>query len=959
VRQRVSSPRLVGRGPELAVLEAALADARRGSGRLVLIEADAGLGKTRLVDEFLSGVEGAVTLAGGGIPLGGDAPYAPLIDVFRELARLHPPMADLLWPGQPPAGPDPLGATRLLGAVGDAVRATAAQAPVVLVVEDLHWIDLATRDVVTFLARTTRTRGVLLILTVRAEDLTAGGSAAGYVAELLRLPHALRLTLAPLSDVDIAAQATAIAGVRPGPRDLDRLVTRAGGNPLFAEELLAAGLDSDGIPPTIRDVLLARIDRLSDDARHVLRAAAVLGRDMPDDLLVGVASGGEVDVTGGLTAAMRRGFLVPRPDGYAFRHPLIQDTVYTDMPPPQRRTLHARAAAALQTRDDALYAHDRAGWAAQLAHHWRRAGRPAEALPATLRAAELALAARAPAEALAHYRYAVAEWAALPTAEAVTGIDLTTLWEQAAEAASAASDHAFARELAARVVAGVDPRQEPVRAALRLERLARFSWLDGDTASAHRVYAQALAMVPESPSAARARVFGAAAQSLMLQGRYLESRTRAEHAVAVARAVDARAELAHALDTLGVDLARVGHHEDGEALLAEATAMAVAVGDDAEVARCYVNRGETLTIAFAATDAIRVAEEGLALAATRAFAAPLVGNVLAGLFLLGRWEEVDVRFLAGHESEPTAWAAVPMRAARCRVALARGDLVAAADDVAAIAANPGIESDREFGPLLHTLRARVAAARGDHPAARRAADQTLHMLQTGDDLFRYLTIAVVGTRIEADALDAARLAGRRTEPQLAAERADRFLAAAQAAVARVVSAGGRCSAAFALLEALARAHRDRLSGSADAARWDRVASDPLAHPHMVAGARYREAATLLAGRARRRAAVALDEAERLASSLHATPLLHAVRTLARRAGMALPPPAGKRVEDPLGLTPREREVIGLLGHGLSNAEIAKTLFISEKTASVHVSNILRKLGVTSRLQAATIAAGRS
>jgi tetratricopeptide (TPR) repeat protein len=792
VGHRVSSPLLAGRGSELDMLAAALEDARRGDGRLVLIEADAGLGKTRLVDEFTSRVDGAVVLAGGGIPLAGDAPYAPMIDMFGELARRHPTATDVLLPDQRPGRSDPHGVTRLLAAVGDAVRTLAAGSPVVLVVEDLHWVDAATRDVVTFLARTTRSHRVLLIATVRSE-----GPVGAFVAELLQLPHARRLSLPPLSDEDIAAQATAITGVRPGAHDLERLVARAGGNPLFAEELLAAGLDSDGVPPTIRDVLLARLCRLGDDARHVLRVAAVLGRDMPDDLLVTVASGGDGDVAGGLTAVVRRGFLVARTDAYAFRHPLIQETVYADTPLPLRRALHARAATALRARDEAVHVADRALRAASLAHHWRCAGRADEALRAAVHAAELALAARAPAEALAHYRYAVAGWAEVPAARDV--IDQTALWERAAEAASAAGDQGLAKEWAAGVVSRSDARRDPVRTALRLERLARFRWLDGDTATAHRTYAEARRIIPEAPSAARARVFAAAAQSLMLQARYLESRALTEHAVTVARAVDARAELAHAWDTLGVDLARTGRHEDGDRLLRDATAMASALGDDAEVGRCYVNRSEMLTLAFAGADAVRVGEEGLALAAVRTvFAAPLLGNVLGGLFLLGRWEELDARFAAGLETEPTSWAAVPMRSAHCRVALARGDLATADDDIAAMSTHPGIAGDQQFGPVLHMLRDELAAARGDHAAARGAVDETLHLVRTGDDLFAHLSVAGLGVRVEADALDAARLAGRRTEPHRNAERADGYLAAADAAVARVVGAGGRFSEPLAL-----------------------------------------------------------------------------------------------------------------------------------------------------------------
>jgi DNA-binding CsgD family transcriptional regulator/tetratricopeptide (TPR) repeat protein len=942
VAPRISSPRLVGRGAELAALRAALDTARTGHGRVVVVVGDAGLGKTRLLDRFAGEVGDATVFTGGGIPLAGDAPYAPLIDVFRALSALHPPAAPvLLQAGQGPR-PDPLGGTRLLAAAGAAVHAAAASGPLVVAVEDLHWVDAATRDVLAYLARAIRDDPVLLLTTARAEELAAGGPAALFVTELLRLPHAQRITLPPLPDPDIRALAGAIADPPLPPAVLDRLVRRAAGNPLFAEELLAADPTGDAVPDTVREVVLARFDRLPGDGRRVVRAAAVLGREVAEPVLAAVAP----DDLDGLTAAVRHGFLTAAGGSYAFRHPLIQETVYADTPLPQRRRMHRAAARALDVPQPAAPVAELAGRAAQVAHHRRHAGEEPAAVRAALRAGELAMAAHAPADALTHYRYALS-----------TDHIGVSEWEQAAEAASMAGDNELAKRLAARVVEAVDPAREPVRAALRLERLARFSWLGGDTAGARVAYERSLRAIPAVPSTARARILAAAAQNLMLQGRNAAALANGLEAIEVAAAADAPAERAHATDTVGTSLAKLGRHAAGVALLREAIGLASALGDEAEVARCYVNLTEAYGDARRIGDAERAGEEGLTRVAAsglaRPFAGPILGNLLHGLYLACRWDELLRRFDLGMADDPPAWSSVPMLAVRARVALARGDLDTAAGTVATMAAVPGVPADPQFGPLTAVLTAELAAARGAYRQARAALDRAAQMLDGKDDQPPRQALTVVAVRVEADALEAAGRAGRRTDAGAAAERADRHLAAATSALSRAVAAGGEHNAPFALALAVASAERTRIGPEPpDPAVWQRVADDPLADPYLTARSRFREAESWLARRARRRASVALAAAGEIADALGAAPLAAEVAGLGRRARLAPPERPPARATDPLGLTPREREVIALLHAGLSNAQIARTLFISEKTASVHVSNILRKLGVTSRLQAA-------
>ena len=955
--RRICSPELIGRAAEQAALGAALADVRCGQGRLVLIEGDAGIGKTRLLEDFTAQLDGVRVLAGGGIPLASDTPYAPVLGVLRALAGFHPPSAAGLAPQDAPGRADPFGRTRLLAAAADAVRSVAATAPLVLAVEDLHWADASTCDLVSFLARAIRADPVLLVVTVRAEELDPTRPVSVLIGELMRLPHAERLILTPLDHAEVAVLVEAISGVAPSARLTTRLMQRAAGNPFFTEELLAAGPDALTLPPSVTDVLAARVARLPAPGQRVLGAAAVLGREMSHQLLAAVSQA--VDLDDGLGVALSHRLLEPLGDGYRFRHPLIQETVYGRLLPAVRQRLHARAAVALAELRAPTAPADRAGLAVQMAFHWQRAGQAGKALAAAVRAGDLAQAAHAPAEALAQYSRAIEGWQNLPNPQRAAGVDEISLLERAAEAASAAGDNVRAQELVRRVLACTDPEAERGRAALQLERLGRFSWLAGDLATSRQAYDDAVRVIPDQPSPARARVLAATAQSLMLQSQYLSSRDYAEQAVAVAQAVGARAEEAHARNTLGTDLAALGCHADGVEMIRAGLQIARQADDSTEVARCHLNLTETLVDARRPEEALRAGEQGIpeaaALGLGRVHAAAILGSVLQALYLLGRWDEIKARAGAALDYAPEPWSMVPVRMARCRVELARGNLTAAAADLAAMTAVAGAIDDAHYGADLAALDAELAAAGGNLAHATACACDALKIAANTDDVARQLGIAALAIRIEADALDAARLTGHRADPTASQARAERILATAHEATRRIAGAAGGLSPVFSLLETLARAQLSRIPGPADVDLWHQVAGHELADAHLAGYARMQHAAGLLTRHRRQEATVALRDAEAAARQLAAAPLRAEIASLAHRAriDLAAPAPAPSPNLDPVGLTPREREVITLLSDGLSNAEIARTLYISEKTASVHVSNILRKLGVTSRLQAAT------
>jgi DNA-binding CsgD family transcriptional regulator len=450
----------------------------------------------------------------------------------------------------------------------------------------------------------------------------------------------------------------------------------------------------------------------------------------------------------------------------------------------------------------------------------------------------------------------------------------------------------------------------------------------------------------------------------MLRSLHLSARCYAEQAITVAREVGAPAEEAHALNTLGCSLAVLGHDTEGIGLLEQALAMTRQTGDEAEVGRCLINLTENLAIARRCEEAVRAGDAGAAEADRLGLAAVhgpvILGGGLLARYLLGRWDEADQLASQALDTEPEGMSSVPLRLARARVALARGHLDTATKDLTVLRAILHGTDDLQYGAQATALWAGLAAARGEHKHARAALRDDLARTAGHDDMALHLELAARAISIEADALDQARLNGRRADPDAARVAATQIMSGADATTARVVAAGGRLSPLLALLQMVAQAHLSRIPGPGNPELWAQIADDDLADPYLAGIARYHEGAALLASRgSRHRAATALRAADTTARDLRAGPLRAEIAALARAARIDLAPAAvtPSPPADPagVGLTPREREVLALLGNGLSNAQIARTLYISEKTASVHVSNILRKLGVTSRVQAATTA----
>jgi predicted ATPase len=418
----------------------------------------------------------------------------------RELltgAAMTAPALGRLLPGIEPAGPtgDSLDQLQVLDAVRAVLVGLAERSPVALVLEDLHWADRATRDLVAFLARTLRAGQVTLVVSYRSDELHRRHPLRPLLAELVRLPVVERLELAPFTRAELAEHLEAIAGAPLPAEQVEGIHARSEGNPFYAEQLLAAGAGDARVelPPTLVEVLLARVQGLSEPAQQVLRVAAVAGRRVPHRLLAAVAGQPEAELEQGLHEAVGAGVLATdvATGGYAFRHALLQEAVYGDLLPGERVRLHAAYARLLAADPD--------GTAAELAHHCLASHDLVGALAASVRAAEEAEVVLAPADALRHLSAALRVWERVPEPVAVSGIDRIELTLRAAAAASAAGEHQRAASLAQDAARAAEAAEDPAQAARAHERRGVYLFDAGRIEEALDARSRAVELVPAQP----------------------------------------------------------------------------------------------------------------------------------------------------------------------------------------------------------------------------------------------------------------------------------------------------------------------------------------------------------------------------------------------------------------------------------------------------------------------------
>ena len=486
-----------------------------------------------------------------------------------------------------------------------------AEAPVVLVLEDLHWADGSTLDLVAFLAHAARAQRMLVVATYRSDEIEPESSLRRLVTELLRAREAAALTLERLGPDEVERLLVSIAEAPLPAERVTEICERSEGNPFFAEELVAAAeRGEETLPRALRDVLLQRFAGLDGETQSVLRVAAAAGRDVPYRLLAAVGALSEAQLVEALRRAVEQDVLVPdQPAGsFRFRHALLAEAIYTTILPGEREELHARLAARPRAATPALAASSIAG---ELAHHWAAAGRPVEALQASVDAARDAAAVSGPSEAFQHLERVLELWPQVDDPVVLVGLELRSVLAWAAEVAFFAGAPGQAAELVRRAISLTDPADE-VQLGLLHERLGQFLLLPvGDREAGLAAYERAVALVPDQPpSAERARVLAGLGHALMLSGRFAESRSVCDDALAVVAAIgDDRAAL-RALAVLGIDLHFLGRSAEGIECLQESRRRARERGAVRDELRTYIFLSDLLLIGGRLPEAARDALEG-------------------------------------------------------------------------------------------------------------------------------------------------------------------------------------------------------------------------------------------------------------------------------------------------------------------------------------------------------------
>jgi DNA-binding CsgD family transcriptional regulator/tetratricopeptide (TPR) repeat protein len=999
------SPVFAGREPELAALTEALADARSPDVVFTLIGGEAGVGKTRLVQEFAAqaAAEGVAVLVGNCVELGAEGlPFAPVTSALRQLAQLLPPaeLADvvghasaglsrllpaLALPGQPPGGTGADTAVSVPELVAGLFGRLCALRPVLLVIEDLHWADQSTLELITFLLRALRDMPLLTVATYRSDEIDRRHPLRGPLLSWERVRSVRRIELGRLGRDQVAVQLGGILGAAPEAGLADLIFGRSDGNAYLVEELAAVrGLSArpGEVPPSLRDILLHRADSLGPVARNLLRTASVAGRRVAEPLLAAVSGLGDDQFYPALREAVDGHLLMvdAAATGYEFRHALTRDAVYADLLPGERARLHAAYAAALDA--DQGLAGDPATVPAALAHHWYSARDLPRALTALFAAADHALGSYAAAEALRHLELAIEVWPRVPDAAARAGSDLAGIYRRAAEAAYHAGDMDRALSLADSSLTALPPGDDRRRARV-LEHRAMVLRDIGREEEAVTVLRQAMDLLPPGgASVDHAVVASSLAGTLLRVGDLVGAATAGRIAVDVARAAGAPREEADALITAGA-LGNYLGQDTEEALTCVRTGLDQALREGFPVValRGYINLSDLLQRAGRHAEAIEVAVQGSALAArvgrVRTLGAYLAGNIAISATRLGRWAEAER--LTSETARIAADGIYQISALETAAALAarRGDYLAAEELLLQARKGLGTMRDPQLTLPLLFDEALVRHGRGDPGGARERIIVALTSHQDSPQFDRYAwPLLWLGTRLEAD--EAVR--ARDTRSAVPAEAA-----AHSARLAELCGQHDHCLPEAAAYHATAAAERARGDSADSPDLWSAAAAHwrELADPWQLGYCLCRLAEAELATGNREAATAAVRESHALAVGLGAAPVAAQAEALARRARLPLvtpvagagPASAGAREGAPaglavtagvpgpaaggelarLGLTEREREILRHVAAGQSNSQIAKTLFISPKTVGVHVSNILAKLGVSGRVEAAAIA----
>jgi DNA-binding CsgD family transcriptional regulator/tetratricopeptide (TPR) repeat protein len=957
-----ASPVFVGRDAELEVLERALDVAAGGTTGTVLVGAESGVGKSRLISQFAANArDRALVLIGGCVEVGAALPYAPVTALLRMLVRsrgagqvaaLLPgnQAAELsvLLPefGEQPSGGDPaMTRARLFEALLTLVEALGEERPLVLVIEDAHWADRSTCDLLTFLVRNVRQAPVLLIVTFRSED-TEGAPLRSLIAGLGRMEGVQRIELEPLSRRDVAAQLEGMLSGPPRPALINAVYQRGGGNPLFTEALVNRdGSLAAGLPWSLRDLILARVRELPAETQQALRMTAVGGDHVTHALLAAAAKLDDATLTSALRPAVAAHILISDADGYGFRHQLFREAVLADLLPGDRAVAHRGFATALA----ATPPDQRDGTAGvQLALHWRGAHENERALIAAWQAAADAGAAFGYAQRLQMLDQVRELWPSVPDAASSTGTDYVGILELAADTARWAGEPERGLALVADALAKLDEKDDPERRAVALFRRAdlRRELLQPGQLDDLR---EALRLASE-PTPVRARILAYYCWALRREDRNAAAERYVTELSALARQLGDEERQVEASMLLAAVAAHKG--EDTVAALLSARDAAAKLGSGHLEVWAYLTLGHVLGDPpgdrGSNAEAIQLGRQGLArarqLGLARQIAAPIAGNLAQALTSAGRWDEAleIIDEILSLDQPPLGRAHQLLT--RAQIVVARGDVDSAIGIVAEVRSLAAIHSQGHYAYPLAQLEIHWRLASGDLTGALACARALPATHQATDPAPRFQW-ALIGSAMRACAeakafgLPDADVSELRTDLEARAAALPRRRTPLQDAYAALVAA-----------------ESSRAEGRQDPASWDaaHAAWERLGRPYQAAYALLHAARAAMARGDRDAAAVRLRAGAELAEQVGARPLLQQFARQARQAGVDLSLSGQAAAPTRFGLTERETEVLRLVAEGRGNRDIAAELFISPKTASVHVSNILGKLGVATRTEAAAV-----
>jgi predicted ATPase/DNA-binding CsgD family transcriptional regulator len=972
---------LVARDRELNRLRTMLAQAGEGVAGAVLLAGDAGVGKTRLVDELAASAEDTVVLMGRCLDAGETGlPYLPFAEALSALkdtanrpalAMLLPQLAlpaerepgtegmiaPSLIPGRRPE--QDVGQLQLFDAVLGLLGDLSERQRVLLVVEDLHWADASTRYLLSFLLSRLRSQRLLVVCSYRSDDLHRSHPLRPLLSELVRLPAVERLDLSPFNAADSRTFVEALTDDLP--EDVVRQVAeRSEGNAFFAEELIAvASCDDRSLPSALADVLLSRVERLSPEAQHVVRVASVRGRRVRHDRLREVAGMSDVELDTTLRELVQNHLLVVNDDEvYTFRHALLREAVYGDLLPGERVRLHAAYARHLAQRLDER------GAAAALAHHAFQSHDLPQALNASITASREAERAGAPAESLRYLEKALNLWTAVRDEDRPSDVDESVLLRRASWVAGTAGQPERAVAFARSATKAISAEQTPEEAAEVWLRLSQaLAILDGNEGEHFKAIDKALDLVQDrEPSPTRARVLAGKASSLRQQRKDAAARETAELALADGQKANAPGAVADALGTLAILDDHANRPAEAKVSFERAIQRAREVGAYNNELRAWYYYGLLHYEQGELAEAARVYNE----AGDRAKETGLTWSMF-GLEI--RILQVLVHYYVG-DWDYAAWASEPpgmsvsstvlarLAAASTHLTVGRGELAESERMITKLRSD--WHRDIQIALITGGTGAELALWRGRPELAVERVTDALEWARKlgGPWMLAGIRIGAIGIAAHAEVAAKARrkrdAAAERSAVDAGRKLAEHVRQTARNGKPRAGTLGpeGRAWLARALAE------ETRLRGSGDPELWTAAVGEfGYGLVFEQALCRWRLAEALLGADRRDEAAEQLRLADEVATRLKAVPLQEAVAACAKRARITLRADEPAREHADL-FTPRERDVLGLVASGRTNREVGEELYISEKTVSVHLSRIMAKLGASRRAEAVAIAYDR-